>query len=101
LKFENHQYHNCEIELDNGEKYKVSAHWLHSKQLDHWQGWECDAGYRRLEIDQNFDVYSARCKNDKLGNLFGSWSPLTSPSMCKKQTCTGCVDDLLAKKRKI
>ena len=95
MKFENHLHYNCEIELDNGETYKVSANWLHNNNLDNWQGWECDAGYRRLDIDIDFNVHSALCYNEKLGNLFESWAVHDQPSICRRSRCTGCTDDLL------
>lgn len=99
MKFENHRYYNCEITLDNGEKYQISANWMHNNDLDHWKGWNCDAGYRRLDIDKNFDVYSAQCKNELLGNLFNEWSMYDSPSKCLRERCTGCTDDLLIGKQ--
>ena len=99
MKFENQQYYNCEIELDNGDKYRVGANWLHNENLDHWQDWSCDAGYRRLDIDKNFNVYSAQCKNDLLGNIFTDWAVLTEPTVCKFTRCTGCTDDLIQHKK--
>jgi hypothetical protein len=98
LKFENHQFYNCEITLDNGEQYKISANWLHNNQLDNWKGWQCNAGFHRIDVDKNFDVYSAQCQNDYLGNLFTEWQPLDAPTICKKSRCTGCTDDLLITK---
>lgn len=101
MKFENQQYHNCEIKLDNGDKYRVGAHWLHNKNLDQWQGWLCDAGHKRIDIDQDFNVYSAQCKNEYLGNIFVEWETFSGPSICKQTRCTGCTDDLLQHKRKL
>ena len=98
MKFENHQYHNCEITLSNGEKYFIAANWMHNNHLDHWQGWNCDAGFRRLYVDKDFDVYSGECHNDYLGNLKTQWAPLDQPTTCKQQRCTGCTDDLLISK---
>lgn len=99
--FENQKYYNCEITLDNGETYRVSANWIHNNNLDHWQGWSCDAGYKRLHIDKDFNVYSAVCQNDKLGNLFGQWQVLDAPTRCQRSRCTGCTDDILIGKRDI
>jgi len=101
LEFENQQYYNCEIELDTGEKYKVHANWLHNNNLDHWQGWECDAGYNMLSINKDLDVYSAFCKNEKLGNLLNGWKIFNKPSTCLRARCTGCTEDLLIAKREI
>lgn len=98
MTFENHQYYNCEILLSNGDKYRVSANWIHNESLDNWKGWACDAGYKRLDIDADFNVHSSLCKNDALGNLFTDWSPLTKPTICNRNRCTGCTDDLLQHK---
>lgn len=99
MQFENHQYYNCEIELDTGDKFNVSADWIHNSNLDNWQHWSCDAGFKRLSIDQDFNVYSAVCNNQFLGNLFGNWQPNLAPSPCLRTRCTGCTDDLLIAKR--
>ena len=99
--FENHQHYNCEITTDNNEKFRVSANWLHNAGLDYWQGWSCDAGYQRLDIDKNFDVHSAVCQNQYLGNLFGEWQVLDQPGICKRERCVGCTDDLLIGKHDI
>jgi hypothetical protein len=96
--FKNHRHYNCEITLDNGENFRVSAHWMHNNNLDNWQGWVCEAGHKRLHIDQYFNVYGATCQNDSLGNLFGDWMVLDAPTVCQKQRCTGCTDDLLTSK---
>jgi hypothetical protein len=101
LKFENHQYYNCEIETNDGEKFRVSANWIHNNGMDHWQGWQCDAGHRRLDIDKDFNVHSGVCKNDYLGNLFGQWQVLDRPTVCKRERCVGCTDDLLIAKHQI
>jgi hypothetical protein len=100
LEFENHQYYNCKITLDDGREFNVNANWLHNNQLDLWQGWACDAGRLRLSVNHKFDVYSGVCENDFLGNLFGSWQPLSSPTVCKRARCDGCTDDLLISKKK-
>lgn len=98
MKFENHQYYNCEITLSTGEQYRVAANWMHNNHLDMWKGWSCDVGFRRFDIDKNFDVWSGQCRNDYLGNLKTEWAPLPGPTTCKRQRCTGCTDDLLISK---
>jgi hypothetical protein len=100
LTFKNHQYYNCKIQLDTGQTYFVDANWLHNTGLDTWHGWSCDAGYKRIEIDANFNVASGECKNDKLGNLLDTWDLLSSPTTCYQSTCSGCADDLIIGKRK-
>ena len=99
MTFENHRYYNCEIKLDNGETYRVAANWLHNEAMDNWQGWDCDAGYKRISVNKDFDVSSATCHNDHLGNIFTGWDLFEKPTTCKLPTCTGCTDDLLISKR--
>jgi hypothetical protein len=98
LHYKNHKFYNCEIELSDGNRYRVSAVWLHNSQLDFWKGWECSAGFKRLDVDMDFNVFSARCKNESLGNLFGGWKIHDKPSICRKDRCSGCTDDLLVEK---
>lgn len=97
--FENHKYHNCEIALDSGETYAVSASWLHNQQLDNWQGWYCNAGQTRLMVNENFDVYSGECLNNRLGNLMSEWQPLSDMTVCQQPRCSGCTDDLIVNKK--
>lgn len=101
MQFKNHEHYNCEIELDTGEKYRVAANWIHNSDLDHWQGWSCDAGYKRLSIDSDFNVHSAECHNQNLGNLFAGWSLNPTSQICQRNRCTGCTDDLLLAKHRI
>ena len=95
MKFENDQFYNCEITLSDGEKYRVSANSLHNRHLDNWKGWSCDVGFRRLDIDKNFDVWSGVCRNNYLGNLKTKWAPFNEPTTCERERCVGCTDDLL------
>ena len=97
--FSDQLYYNCSIELSNGETFDVNANWIHNQQLDFWNGWECDAGYNRLHIDSDFTVLSGECLNDNLGNLITGWKLLDNPSICKRERCTGCTDDLLIFKK--
>lgn len=100
MTLEDQKYYNCKVTTADGKSYHINANWLHNNDLDHWQGWQCNAGYQRLLIDENFDVYSGECMNDNLGNLFTEWTPLDRPTVCKRSTCTGCTDDLLTRKNK-
>jgi hypothetical protein len=99
LKFENQLYYNCTIKLSTGETYSVGANWIHNQQLDFWKGWECDAGHTRIHIDSDFTVLSGECSNDNLGNLLTGWQLFSGPSICKRERCTGCTDDLLIFKK--
>ncbi len=99
MEFSDQLYYNCSIKLTNGKSYNVNANWIHNQQLDFWKDWECDAGYSRLHIDSDFTVFSGECLNDKLGNLLTEWQLFEKPSICKKERCTGCTDDLLIFKK--
>jgi hypothetical protein len=96
-KFENHVNYNCKIITDSGEEFLVYANWLHNEKLDSWQGWACDAGNTRFYIDKNFDIWSGECKNDYLGNVLDQWA-INAHTRCRRETCTGCTDDLITKK---
>lgn len=99
MNFKDHENYNCEIKLESGETFKVFSNWLHNEKLDLWQGWQCQAGSKRLYIDKNLDVYSGECKNDFLGNALTDFITLEY-TICKQTTCTGCTDDLSVEKKK-
>jgi len=99
MQIENQNFYNCEVTLDNGEKYRVAANWLHNEKLDHWKNWLCDAGSLRVYIDKDFNVFSGECKNDSLGNLLGKWKLLDQSTTCNLDRCGGCTDDLIVSKR--
>jgi len=101
LKFENHQYYNCEITTNDNQTYKVNANWIHNQNLDNFQGWQCAAGQTRLNIDKDLNVWSGLCENQKLGHALDGFDVFDAPSICNKPRCTGCTDDLLTAKRKI
>lgn len=101
MKFEDHQYYNCEIVTNNNETFKVSANWIHNENLDSFQGWQCSAGQYRISIDKNLTVWSAKCENQQLGHALHGFDILDSPSICTKSRCTGCTDDLLTEKKEI
>lgn len=98
--FENHKEYNCQITLSDSTKYRVNANWIHNSGLDDWRDWSCDAGLTRLYIDDQLDVYSGECMNDHLGNVITGWSPFSEPTVCKRDRCTGCTDDLILNKEK-
>jgi hypothetical protein len=100
LQFLDHEFYNCKIELDNGDSHLIEGNWLHNQDLDHWKGWQCNAGYSRISIDSDNNVYGGQCANDHLGKLDSNWQLLPGPTVCKKDRCNGCTDDLIAKKQK-
>lgn len=96
-QFEDHPNYNCKITLESGKEHLVYANWIHNQNLDHWQGWCCDAGHTRFYIDKYFDIWSGECKNDHLGNVLDEWN-IQPNTVCKRATCTGCTDDLIISK---
>jgi hypothetical protein len=97
-KFENHQNYNCKITLESGEEYLIYANWLHNNGLDNWKGWSCEAGATRLFIDKDFNAYGGECKNDYLGSVLDDFNILDK-TICTKDRCTGCTDDLIVAKK--
>jgi MoaA/NifB/PqqE/SkfB family radical SAM enzyme len=95
-------YHcNAVVELKDGSKIEVFANQLYDKGLHYWEGWYCNAGVTSIYIDNNFEVYSGNCKNDKMGNLFDeNFSFLKEQTICKRKLCTACSSDLYAGKSK-
>lgn len=100
MKFEDQEYYNCRITLEDNTTYNVAANWLHNQGLDYWKGWNCDTGKIRVFIDKDFNVYSGECKNDVLGNLLTNWYLNSDPTVCKQERCSGCTDDLIIGKTK-
>jgi hypothetical protein len=99
LTFSNHIYYNCKVTTDDGQEFLIDANWMHNENLDHWQGWICNAGKDRIYIDSDLDVHSGMCKNDQLGNILTGWDILTDATTCNRLQCTGCTDDLIQHKR--
>ena len=99
-KFENQENYNCRITTDTGEEYLVYANWLHNERLDNWQGWHCEAGATRIAIDKNLEVWSGECHNDYLGSVLEDFVIFKHNSICKRDRCTGCTDDLILAKHK-
>lgn len=99
MQFEDQQYYNCLITLDNNETYKISANWMHNNNLDNFQGWECSAGHLRLSIDKDLNVWSGQCENNLLGHALHGFDVFSEPTICNRLRCTGCTDDLLVAKQ--
>lgn len=101
MQYPTHEFYNCELVLSDDQTYRIDANWLHNQDLDHWQGWACEAGHSRLYIDTDNNVYGGQCLNDHLGNLDLEWKLLDRPTVCGRSRCTGCTDDLMVTKHKI
>ncbi len=95
-----HNNYNCVVKTATGETYKIYANYLHNEGIDNWRGWQCEAGYVRIYINDVQDVYSGQCLNQNLGNLNTTWNLNTQATPCNRDTCTGCTDDLITAKRK-
>lgn len=100
MKIENHVNYNCEVTLTTGETYKIYANWMHNNAYDTWRGWHCAAGQDRIFINSNLDVFSGECRNEKLGNIKTGWKLNNDKSICVRDRCTGCTDDLISEKEK-
>jgi len=97
IDIENHINYNCEIIIESGDKYRIYANWLHNQGLDHWDGWVCHAGNKRLYIDKDLQVFGGECRNDYLGSAIQGFGMLDK-TICRRTTCTGCTDDLMVEK---
>ena len=97
-ELKDHKNYNCKITTELGEEYLVYANWLHNEHLNNWQGWTCEAGATRLLIDKNFELYSGECKNDHLGSALGEFT-IFDQTICRRERCSGCTDDLLVNKK--
>ncbi|HMN69120.1 MAG TPA: radical SAM protein [Bdellovibrionales bacterium] len=68
------------------------------RRMNHFRGWTCSAGQRRLYVDLQGDIY--RCTQREgvaLGNIFGSYDLPRKPVVCSRQTCP-CKFDALVEK---
>jgi len=93
----NHANYNCIATDAQGAEHKIYANWLHNENLDNWQGWHCEVGVTRLYLDANGTVYDGECKNSVLGHIDHDWQ-LATDTVCSRTRCTGCTDDLIARK---
>jgi hypothetical protein len=92
-----HDNYNCKITTADGQEHLVYANWIHNEGFDNWKGYRCDAGYTNFHIDKNFNVWSGTCHNNLLGNILTEWS-IKTDTICERETCIGCTDDLITKK---
>jgi len=73
---------------------------LYNKNLHYWKSWYCNAGVDCIYITASSDIYTAVCKNAKLGNIqdiINSNSTLSLPlsaSQCTQNNCSACSTDL-------
>ena len=100
MKLTDHIFYNCEVTTSDGSVYKINADSLHIDNLDFWENWHCDTGRTRIFIDVDGNVYGGMCRNDHLGHIDTDWQILKQSTICKKNRCINCTDDLMAAKSK-
>jgi len=89
---------NAILELANGETIEIFADNLVQKNLNHFKGWQCNAGVERIYIESDFTVYSGQCKNNILGNLFDeNFSLIEDYVLCEQNSCD-CAGDIYTTK---
>lgn len=84
---------------DNGQQVRVYGQQLHNQGMDHWRGWQCDAGYNRIFVFPNGDIYGGECRNDYLGNINNEFKLLDQPTTCGLDRCSSCTSDLIVAKK--
>jgi len=99
-KFSDQENHNVIVTLDDGSEYRVYSNWIKNQDLDHWKGWHCHAGDTRLYIHHTLDVWSGECQNDYLGHAIDGFEMIEGGTICKRDRCHGCTDDLAVAKSK-
>ena len=91
----------CIVVLKDGATIEANSLDLFRKDLHHFKGWTCTAGTDSILIESDFQVWSGICRIDNLGNLFDDdFNLLQSPTVCTKDQCTTCENDLTNTKKK-
>jgi hypothetical protein len=91
------KHYNCMVTTSSGDQVRIHANQIHNNGHDYFSGWHCHAGTDRIHIDEQGQVWSGTCRNDRLGDLSG-WDLLDAPTICNQTRCNGCTDDLIVKK---
>jgi hypothetical protein len=93
--------YNSVVTYNDGTQIKVYSSQLVTKQLNQFQGWQCDAGCSRIFILPDTSVFGSECENDYLGKLSdNSFEILSQKTVCKKSACYNNPDDLMVEKIK-
>ena len=98
MQLPNHKFYNCIATDESGSEYFIDANWIHNNNLDQWKDWKCSAGHDRIFIAADGSVYSGECSNNLLGNMDTGWKLFETPTICQRDRCTGCTDDLIISK---
>lgn len=91
---------NSTVFLEDGSNVRIYSGKLHALDLNHFKGWNCEAGFSRICVLPDSQVYSGECGNDYLGKLDDDTFRLLSTSTtCKKDVCTGNPADIMLRKK--
>lgn len=100
----NYVTRNAYIIYEDGTKQKFLGQELVTKELNKFDGYECEAGKSNLSIKHNGDIKGAHCSakvNTKFGNLIENKNLRiklnNSPVLCRHDKCS-CVSDMRIKK---
>lgn len=96
LVLQNEKYYNCNVIDDNNNEYKINCKQLYNNDYNNFENWVCNAGLDRISIENDM-VWGGECHNDFLGTI-DNWQLLDSPTICKRNKCTACSQDLIIKK---
>ena len=82
----------------SGKVMSLNGNRLVAERRNFFKGWNCNID-ESLFINSPGDITAASCgQGPKLGNIYGSVSPLSDPVICNKSQCT-CGTDILITKR--
>jgi hypothetical protein len=96
--FRQTEFVNCVVEFDSGESLSIGSADLSQDGMHAWKDWHCCAGHHMLHINTDLTVFGCNAQNDYLGNLGQDWNILPSPTVCNRNKCSTCIDDLMISK---
>jgi len=96
LEIENEIHYNCIVIDTENVEHRVNSKQLYVKKLNAFKDWFCNVGIDRISIEKDL-VYGGECRNDFLGTV-DNWELLKEPTICKREFCTACSQDLLISK---
>lgn len=101
---------NCSITYENKKTKKVSPLFIVLNNLNHFQGWECNAGIDRIHITMAGDILACNMQQPLFNkpityNIYQNgfttvFNPKITSSICVKKDCN-CTAEILLKKRKL
>lgn len=96
---QNDKNYNCKVTTADGEELLIFSDNLQINDLDQFKEWSCEAGSTQIMIDFDLRVYGGECMNDFLGSAIDGFSLLSSRTICTKDRCSGCTEDLARDKQ--